>query len=106
MHATSETHGLKLHPGKLTGRPAVATDEAPHHFIGQDAADAVVVQVDEPVEPLHLVVTHLAALDDGGLHRQPVSCTASMRAQPSTPAHEGMLYLRKQVQPAGGWRMS
>ena len=52
------------HASKLTGRPAAATDKAPHHFISQDATDAVVVQVDEPVEPLHLVVAHLAALDD------------------------------------------
>ena len=46
-----------------------------HHFISQDAIDAIVVQVDEPVEALHLVLAHLAALDDRGLSHEPVACS-------------------------------
>ena len=43
-----------------------------HHLIGENAIDAVVVQVDEPVEALKLVVAHLAELDARRLHGQPV----------------------------------
>ena len=43
-----------------------------YHLIGQDAVDAVVVEVDEPVEALHLVVAHDAMLDDGRLLAQAV----------------------------------
>lgn len=34
-----------------------------HHLVGEDAVDAVVVQAAHPVETLHLVLAHLAALD-------------------------------------------
>ena len=44
-----------------------------HHLIGQDAVDAVVVQVDEPVQALHLVLAQLAAGDHRGLHLQAVA---------------------------------
>ena len=43
-----------------------------YHFVGQDAVDAVVVQVDEPVEALHLVLAHDAVLDDAGLLHEAV----------------------------------
>lgn len=46
---------------------------APHHLVCQDAVDAVVIQVDEPVEALQLVLTQCAASQDGGLHLQPVN---------------------------------
>jgi hypothetical protein len=49
-------------------RRGVASD----HLIRQDAVDAVVVQVDEPVEALQLVLPHLPELDARRLHRQPV----------------------------------
>ena len=38
-----------------------------YHLVSQDAIDAVVVEVDEPVEALHLVLAHDAVLDDAGL---------------------------------------
>ena len=34
-----------------------------HHLVSEDAVDAVVIQMDEPVEALQLVVTHLAEFD-------------------------------------------
>lgn len=43
-----------------------------HHFVGEDAIDAVVVQVDEPVEALQLVFAHFAR-DHAGLLVQPVA---------------------------------
>lgn len=43
------------------------------HFISQDAVDAVVVQVDEPIEALHLVLSHDAMLDDAGLLAEAVA---------------------------------
>ncbi len=43
------------------------------HFISQDAVDAVVVQVDEPIEALHLVFAHNAILDHAGLLAQAVA---------------------------------
>lgn len=43
-----------------------------HHLVGKDAVDPVVKEVDQPVEPLQLVLAHLAPLDDTGLHTDPV----------------------------------
>jgi hypothetical protein len=44
-----------------------------HHLVRQDAVDARVVQVDEPVEPLHLVLAQGAARQARRLHLQPVA---------------------------------
>lgn len=38
-----------------------------YHLIGQDSIDAIVIKVDEPIQALHLVLTHDAMLDDTGL---------------------------------------
>jgi len=53
--------------------PLLAWGQGAHHFVGQDAVDAVVEQVDEPVEALQLVLAHLAALDGAGLHADAVA---------------------------------
>ncbi len=37
------------------------------HLIGKDAIDAIVIEVDEPIEALHLVLAHGAVLDDARL---------------------------------------
>lgn len=56
---------------------------AAHHLVGQDAVDAVVVQVDEPVEALHLVLAHDAVLDAAGLRGQPVRAVRAVPHQVS-----------------------
>ena len=43
------------------------------HLVGEDAVDAVVVQVDEPVQALHLVLAHDAVLDHARLLAQAVA---------------------------------
>ncbi len=48
------------------------TNRYAHHLIGQDAVDAVVIQMDEPVQALQLVLPHLPEFDARWLHRQPV----------------------------------
>jgi hypothetical protein len=48
-----------------------------HHFVSEDSVDAIVVEVDEPVQALNLVLAHLAKLDDGWLRRKAVA-TASL----------------------------
>jgi hypothetical protein len=52
---------------------AQAEARAPRHLVGQDAVDAVVVQVDEPVQALQLVLAHRAALDNARLRAQAVT---------------------------------
>ncbi len=52
--------------------PVAQQNTQAHHLVCQDAVDAVVVQVDEPVQALHLVLAQLAAGDDRGLHLQAV----------------------------------
>ena len=54
-----------------------------YHLICQDAIDAVVVQMNEPVQALQLVLPHGAAGDDGGLGGQAV-----------TPLHQSVLLLQ------------
>lgn len=58
------------------GARAPASLPPAHHLVCQDAVDAVVVQVDEPVHALHLVLPERAAGDDGGLHLQAVPAPA------------------------------
>ena len=41
-----------------------------HHLISENAVDAVVVEMDEPVKTLKLVVPHLAELDARGLYSE------------------------------------
>ena len=43
-----------------------------HHLISKDAIDAIVIEVDEPIETLHLVLAHNAMLDNAGLHTKAV----------------------------------
>ncbi len=64
-HHQQQQAGRQYHhdaqPQQQAGR------QAAHHLVCQDAVDAVVVQVDHPVETLQLVLTHGAAGDDGRL---------------------------------------
>mmetsp|Transcript_32858 Transcript_32858/g.77904 ORF Transcript_32858/g.77904 Transcript_32858/m.77904 type:complete len:460 (-) Transcript_32858:740-2119(-) len=48
------------------------------HLVCQNAVDAVVVQVDEPVEPLHLVLAHGAKADAARLHGEAVRLIAKV----------------------------
>lgn len=50
-----------------TQRGGAARAAGAHHLVRQDAVDAVVIQMDEPVQALHLVLTQLAARDHAGL---------------------------------------
>lgn len=43
-----------------------------HHLIGEDAINAIVIEVNEPIEALHLVLAHNAVLDDARLLAQAV----------------------------------
>eukprot|EP00961_Rhodomonas_salina_P041677 560645-Rhodomonas_salina.4 len=42
------------------------------HLVGEDAADPVVVQTHQPVEPLQLILPQRTVLEARGLHRQPL----------------------------------
>lgn len=43
------------------------------HLVGEDAIDAVVEEVDEPVESVQLILAHGPSLDDAGLLSQAVA---------------------------------
>lgn len=50
-----------------------ASSPKSHHLISQNAIDSVIIQVDQPVQPLHLVLAHLSVLDDRWLCHKPVT---------------------------------
>ena len=43
-----------------------------YHLVGENSIDAVVVQMDQPIQALQLIVPHLSELDAGRLHCQAV----------------------------------